>query len=1108
MNQSVWRRLTVSLVLLCAVAIHAADQVWIDGAPDNVWSTNAPNWEAGALWTNDNSAVFWGGGTLAGETVDTSNDVRVANITFQTNGYVIADAENNGTLTFVGAPSVVTVNPVGSTGTISEVIAGSGGLTKAGNGTLSMTATNTFAGQVVVSNGVLRLSRGALYALGQGGAGNDTIVRDGATLDFNGSYTNAFKTVESFQIAGSGVDGRGALINTGYNFMNGGFSNLTLLGNSTIGCIGTSMGRIDLYFPVAGNGYTLTKFGDAELAVGTAVTNCRIVVNGGNYTYMNAGALGGADFDTTVNWGSGNLRSYGNYTVTERLFFNGGKITAAGYGTTLFNIAGRVTLNSNVLVTAGVDRNPGNSNIGMLELSGLMEGAGGIQRSAGGGTNFVYVTCDTNTYSGPTTIDSGSTLLVGKTNLYSGVLGVGVVTNSGILYGYSSRICQSNLVNYGSLYVNTGVLGAVSTVSSGNLYLNGGSLGSGTVVNSGSLYANSAVLGTGEVVNNAGGSLYLNPANLSAGRIVNAGTVYGTSVVQAASSVVNSGTWQCYSGSFGSSIVTNASAGTLNLYTNVFTYGQFVNSGTLNLLNPMTLPGAMTVNGGTVNFGVMSNTLVLAGPLTVNSIFSLNSALASVIELSGKISGPGGLTRSGDGLCFVTSDLNDYTGPTTVNGGRSLWVGKPAGEAAGRLGSGAITNNGSLYFDSVGAYTNFNGINGSGMTAIRYGGQVILSGGVSTNGDVHVANGSLTLTNGAIFSAYNQLTIANRADVRYVVAPTNCLLLTNVLATVTVNSGCSLIVKSVTFGNGNDLPGGTMTGILNQVGGVVRTTGMSAEDNGVRLAHYPQARSVYNMMGGALYVDGNWELGCATDGQGWFNMTGGEVFTKRVMLNERIGNSGYGRLTVAGGTLNVGSLTGSTLSISNGIAADEGAPYLVAFGGAGGVIRAVTNIEVSVSNVLFGEGVNAITFDTQGWTITMTNRISGTGGLNKTGTGALVLSGNNTYGGATRILQGSLTPASATALPAGGQVLFGVAANDAGGRLVASGDLSLAGLTVGVANPESLDKTKAYTIATYSGALTGRFSADTLPDPWYAYYDWEHKSVQLRAGIGTLIRVR
>jgi hypothetical protein len=31
-------------------------------------------------------------------------------------------------------------------------------------------------------------------------------------------------------------------------------------------------------------------------------------------------------------------------------------------------------------------------------------------------------------------------------------------------------------------------------------------------------------------------------------------------------------------------------------------------------------------------------------------------------------------------------------------------------------------------------------------------------------------------------------------------------------------------------------------------------------------------------------------------------MTGGEVFTKRVMLNERDSTGGYGRLTVSGGS--------------------------------------------------------------------------------------------------------------------------------------------------------------------------------------------------------------
>jgi hypothetical protein len=44
--------------------------------------------------------------------------------------------------------------------------------------------------------------------------------------------------------------------------------------------------------------------------------------------------------------------------------------------------------------------------------------------------------------------------------------------------------------------------------------------------------------------------------------------------------------------------------------------------------------------------------------------------------------------------------------------------------------------------------------------------------------------------------------------------------------------------------------------------------GAAAEGNGVRRGHYPQTRSFYNMMGGTLIVENNWDLGCATDGQG------------------------------------------------------------------------------------------------------------------------------------------------------------------------------------------------------------------------------------------------
>ena len=1027
----------VAASIVWAGVARAENQVWNDGGPNNNWSTNEANWGAGAVWTNGNSAIFSGnGGVSTGEVVDIAATVTVANVTFQTNGYVIADANKDGSLSVAGSPSVFTVVNASDTGTMSVSIGGSGGITKAGNGVLSLTTNSAYAGTTTVSAGVLRLARNQPNALGQVGGGNDTVVASGATLDFNGAYVSS-SPQEKFTISGSGTDGKGVLINNGAGHVNVGIGAVTMLDDAVIG--GSS--RIDAY-TIYANGHTLTKTGSGQLCVQNVATGT-IVISSGQYTLLadNRG-LGGTTPGDTYVYGTANLDSWNTMTVNERVFFNGGYVTQGNPNNQLFTLAGYMTLNSNVTFNTG-------SPTSGVEVAGYMDGNGGFTQA---GNGWCYITGNTNTFSGPTIINSGKPLWIGKT------------------VGGTGR------------------------------------LGSGAVTNYGTLYANSAVLGSGEVVNNAGGVLYLSPANLNAGRIVNtgAGTVYGTSIVQTVSSVVNSGTWQCYSGSFGSSIVTNASGGTLNLYTNVLTYGQFVNSGTLNILNPMTFTGAMTVNGGTVNFSAMSNTLVLAGPLTLSSNFSLNSVQTSVVELSGKISGPGGLTRSGDGLCFVTGDSNDYTGPTTVNAGKSLWVGKPAGEAAGRLGSGAITNNGALYFDSAGAYTNFNGINGYGVTAIRYGGQVIVSGGVSSNSDFHVANGSLTLTNGAIFSAYSQLTIANRADVKYVVAPTNCLLPTNVFATVTVNNGCALIVKSVTFGNGNDLPGGTMTGILNQVGGVVRTTGAAAEDNGVRLGHYPQARSFYKMMGGTLFVEGNWDLGCATDGEGWFNMTGGEVFTKRVMLNERDYDGGFGRLTVAGGTLNVGSLTGSSMAISNSITADLYARYLVEFGGAGGVVRAVTNLWIPASATLIGTGTNAITFDSQAWTITMTNKLSGTGGLNKAGSGTLVLSGNNTYSGGTAVKEGTLVPAGRFALP-NGALTFGVAANGTCGVLHMTNDLSLTGLSVGVVNPEQLDKNQSYTVITYSGALSGSLGSASLPKPWYVYYDWSGNTVQLRAGAGTKI---
>jgi autotransporter-associated beta strand protein len=825
-----WTRvMAAALVLISAYGAHAAVQTWNDAGADNVWSTNAANWDAGSVWTNGNHAVFAGS---VGETVDVAATVTVANVTFQTNGYTIADANYDGSLSVVGAPSVFTVSGAGNTATVSAAVGGSGGLTKAGNGLLQLKATNTYAGVTRVSAGVLKLNQSTPAALGAGGTGSETVVENGATLDFNGAYYpiggvgGAVNVLEDLTVSGAGTDGNGALINTGNAIVNGGFRHLILAGNTVIG----GSGRLDLgganSAVVNGNGYTLIKTGSCDVAISRAITNCPIVVSAGSLTIQNGSAFGGTDYPTTLNGGM--LYFYvANLVFSERFLFNGGTIRRTGQ-------AGSLTLNGNITLNKQV----------VIDV-------------------------------------------------------VDIVTN--------------------------------------------------------------------------------------------------------------------------------------------------------------------------------------------------------ILVLTGSLDGAGGFTLNGPGSAYVTGSSNTYSGPTVLNSGK-LFVGYPKA-ASGVLGAGVVTNNALLFIDRGGAFVSSNAFFGAGRTAIRYGGEMTLSGGVSSSQYWNVSSGVFTLTNGAEFCAYNELSLADKFYVSYPADPTN------VLAVVNVPTGCVLTAKAIICGNGTNLVGGTMTGILNQAGGVVRTTGSTAEDNGIRLGHYEQAYGEYNMRGGTLIVGSDYDLCIATDGKGWFRQTGGEVFASRVMLNERDSMGGYGRLTVEGGVLNIGSLSGRVQAISNSITTDATAPYLVEYGGRGGIIRAVTNIYLPLNATLYGTNGDAITFDTTNFAVSISGKLSGAGGLSKVGSGALLLTGTNTYSGGTAVKEGTLLIAERSGVP-DGALKFGVSANGACGVLHATGDLSLTGLSVGVVNPEQLNRDLKYTVVTYGGTLGATFSSDTLPGPWEVYYDQENRAVKLRAVVGTLIRLR
>ena len=119
------------------------------------WNANSEaNWwdiaaSAGVVWPDsgtDNDAVF--GGTAG--TVHISG-VTANDLAFNTTGYILSGAN---TLTLNGTTPTITTGP-GISATISAMISGSSGLTKAGAGTLTLSGANTYAGVTTVNAGTL-----------------------------------------------------------------------------------------------------------------------------------------------------------------------------------------------------------------------------------------------------------------------------------------------------------------------------------------------------------------------------------------------------------------------------------------------------------------------------------------------------------------------------------------------------------------------------------------------------------------------------------------------------------------------------------------------------------------------------------------------------------------------------------------------------------------------------------------------------------------------------------------------------------------------------------------------------------------------------------------
>jgi autotransporter-associated beta strand protein len=512
-----WRNAETFMLVGDALGRGMIDLLGSNTPQPNVWSqtaggaqnwTTASNWQDGAI-PNPTSTT-----TMDFSSVNILADTNLnldANRTAQTWNFGDSSGTQNwivsagNTMTFAG--TTPTIEVTNNTTRLDNIVAGSAGLTKTGVGNLTLTATNTYTGTTTITAGTLQL--------GNGGATGSLVtsgtINNNAALVFNRS--NDLIQGTDFPAA---ITGTGTLTKQGAGI-------LTLSGNNTY------------------SGTTTVSGGILRLTSSAALGNSPLISIGGNRleivtdSALSASPAISSQVGTLVSDratpGSGLTRVFGNASIGNGLttFSAGANVTS---GTAAIQLAS-VTNNNGSTATPGLNPTTanliitGNVTLGVTNTGTAnftLGGTGSVNTIGGDIVNGTRVTGNViksgtstwtlsgnNTYTGNTTV-SGGVLITAKAAALPGINTTGKVVFNGGTIG--ARVGGSG---WTTAEVDTLLANATKTSGALGIDSTNGNLTQWTAFNTTNL---GSTLGLTKLGNN---TLTLNLANTYAGATVISG---------------------------------------------------------------------------------------------------------------------------------------------------------------------------------------------------------------------------------------------------------------------------------------------------------------------------------------------------------------------------------------------------------------------------------------------------------------------------------------------------------------------------------------------------------------------------------------------------------